>query len=83
MADDSAVRIMQSLGLDMNPAINSTIKFEKTITDLQAQLIALKATAGQTANDINSSFSAELNRLKSSGLSISAKDVAQLVSRGT
>ena len=77
MADDSMVRIMESLGLDYSSAINSTIKFEKTITDLQTQLIALKATAGQTAKDISASFSDELSRLKSSGIGINSKDMSQ------
>ncbi len=77
MADESMVRIMESLGLDFNPAINSTLKFEKNIDSLQTQLIALKTTAGQTAKDINASFSAELNKLKSQGFGISVKDVNQ------
>lgn len=75
--DNSAVKIMESLGLDYNPAINATIKFEKNITDLHAQLIALKATAGQTAKNINTSFAAELNKLKTQGFGISVRDVNQ------
>lgn len=58
---------MEALGLDFSSAVNSTIKFEKNLTDLNTQLIALKATAGQTAKDINTLFAAELNRLKDSG----------------
>ncbi|OPX46394.1 phage-related minor tail protein [Ruminiclostridium hungatei] len=77
MADDSMVKIMEALGLDYNPAIQATIKFEKNVTDLQAQLIALKSTAGQTAKDINTSFVAELSKLKTQGLGISVKDIAQ------
>lgn len=77
MADDSVVRIMESLGLDYNPAIQSTLKFEKYIADLQAQLITMKATAGQTAKDVGTSFSTELSKLKSQGLGISTKDAAQ------
>lgn len=78
MSDDSSmVKIMDTLGLDYNPAIQSTIKFEKNVADLQTQLIALKATAGQTAKDINTSFTAELSKLKSQGFGISVKDVNQ------
>ncbi|WP_054749955.1 phage tail tape measure protein [Ruminiclostridium josui] len=75
--DDSIVRIMESLGLDYSPAINSTIKFEKNISDLQAQLIALKSTAGQTAKDINTSFAAELDKFKTQGIGIPVKDISQ------
>lgn len=77
MADDSMVKIMDVLGLDYNPAIQSTIKFVKTITDLQAELMALKAAAGQTAKDINTSFAAELSKLKAQGFGVSVKDVNQ------
>ncbi|HEX2925855.1 MAG TPA: phage tail tape measure protein [Ruminiclostridium sp.] len=78
MADDSVVRIMESLGLDYNPAISATLKFEKNITDLQTQLITLKATAGQTAKDINASFSGELSRLKASGFGVSGNTLVDL-----
>lgn len=78
MSDDSSmVKIIDTLGLDYNPAIQSTIKFEKTITDLQTELLALKAAAGHTAKDINTSFAVELSKLKSQGFGISVKDVTQ------
>jgi TP901 family phage tail tape measure protein len=72
--DESMVKIMQTLGLDYSPAINSTIKFEKTATDLQTQLIALKTTANQAAKDIGTSFSTELGKLRSQGLGSTVKD---------
>lgn len=77
MADESMVRIMESLGLDFNPAINSTLKFEKNIVNLQTQLIALKTTASQTAKDINASFTTELNKLKTQGIGMPVKDISQ------
>lgn len=77
MADESMVRIMESLGLDFNPAINSTLKFEKNIVNLQTQLIALKTTASQTAKDINASFATELNKLKTQGIGMPVKDISQ------
>lgn len=75
--DNSMVRIMESLGLDYSPAINSTIKFEKNISDLQAKLIALKSTVGQTAKDINTSFADELNKFKTQGIGMPIKDISQ------
>lgn len=59
MNDDAVVKIMQSLGLDYSPAIQSTIKFEKSIADLNKQLAQLKAIAIQSANDINKAFSSQ------------------------
>ena len=68
---------MTSLDLDYSKAISSTIKFEKVVTDLQTQLMALKVTAGQTAKNINTSFATELSRLKVSGFGQTAKDMSQ------
>lgn len=59
MNDDAIVKIMQSLGLDYSPAIQSTIKFEKSIADLNKQLAQLKAIAIQNAKDINKAFSSQ------------------------
>ena len=57
------VKIMQSLGIDFNPAINSTLKFEKHISDLNKQLFEMKALAMQGAKDINSAFSSQFGQL--------------------
>ena len=57
------IKIMQSLGLDYNPAINSTLKFEKHIANLNKQLFEMKALAMQGAKDINSVFSSQFGQL--------------------
>jgi len=62
MNDDSIVRVMQSLGLDYNPAINSTLRFEKAIGKLNTQLFQLKANALKGAKDINNIFSSQLGQ---------------------
>ena len=63
MDDASVVKIMQSLGLDYNPAINATKQFEKHINSLNKQLAELKMTAMQSTKDINSIFSSQLSTL--------------------
>lgn len=54
------IKIMQSLGIDYNPAINSTLQFQKTIGDLNKQLETMKAIAMQSAKDVNNAFSSQL-----------------------
>lgn len=63
MNDDAMIKIVQSLGLDYNPAINSTLKFGKTIADLNKELAQFKAYAIQTAKDINTAFSSQLSSM--------------------
>ncbi|HHX60993.1 MAG TPA: phage tail tape measure protein [Epulopiscium sp.] len=63
MNDDSIVAIMQSLGLDYNPAINSTVQFQKTIGDLNKQLETMKTIAMESAKDINNAFSSQLGKM--------------------
>lgn len=66
MDDASVVKIMQSLGLDYNPAIQATKQFEKHINSLNKQLAELKMTAMQSTKDINNTFSSQLGNLVSS-----------------
>lgn len=62
------IRIMQSLGLDYNPAINSTLQFQKTIGDLNKQLEAMKSIALQSAKNVNEAFSSQLGQMNVSVL---------------
>lgn len=57
------VKIIQSLGLDYQPAINSTKAFEARIASLNKQLFELKANALASARDINQAFSSQLGSL--------------------
>ncbi len=57
------VKIMQSLGLDYNPAIQATKLFEARIASLNKQLFELKANALASARDINQAFSSQLGSL--------------------
>lgn len=68
MSDDSQIKIMQSLGIDYNPAINSTMEFQKTVGNLNKQLLEMKATAMESANDINNAFSSQLGNVDASFL---------------
>lgn len=63
MNDDSVVKIMQSLGLDYNPAIESTLKFQKTVAELNESLTDMKANAIQSAKDINTAYSSQLGQV--------------------
>ena len=64
MNDDSIVKIMQTLGLNYKPAIDSTEEFEKAVSGLDKQLASMKDTAIQSAKDINQAFTNELKNLK-------------------
>lgn len=63
MSDDSIVKIMQSLGLDYSPAITATEMFQKSITNLNKDLAQLKASAMQSAKDINNAFLSQLGQI--------------------
>jgi TP901 family phage tail tape measure protein len=63
MDDSSIVKIMQSLDLNYNPAINSTINFEKRISSLNNQLAQLKLTAMNSAKDVSNSFSSQFSNM--------------------
>ncbi|MDU5081223.1 phage tail tape measure protein [uncultured Tissierella sp.] len=63
MNDENAIKIMQSLGLDYNPAITSTVKFEKVVVDLNKELAQFKANAMKSAKDINNVFSSQLGQV--------------------
>lgn len=66
MNDDSMVQIMQTLGLNYNPAINATLKFEKSIGSLNKQLAEMKMNAMKGAKDINNTFSSQLGSMTGS-----------------
>ncbi|HHX12474.1 MAG TPA: hypothetical protein GX731_06595, partial [Clostridiales bacterium] len=68
MNEELQMRIMQSLGLDYNPAINSTLQFQRTIGGLNEQLGTLKVAAMQSAKDINSAFSSQLGQISGSNI---------------
>lgn len=57
------IKIMQSLGLDYQPAINSTKAFENRISSLNKQLAEMKMLAMQGAKDINNAFSSQLGSM--------------------
>ncbi len=63
MNDDSIVKIMQSLGLDYNPAIESTLKFQKNIADVNKELAKFKDNALNSVKDINNVFSSQLGNI--------------------
>ena len=63
MDDANEIKLMQSLGLDFNPAIEATKQFEKYIGNLNKQLAELKMTAMQSTKDINNIFSSQLSTL--------------------
>lgn len=63
MSDDSIVKIMQTLGLNYTPAINSTKLFEARIAGLNQQLFQLKANALAGARNINQAFSSQLGQM--------------------
>ncbi|MSU01929.1 phage tail tape measure protein [Tissierella pigra] len=63
MNDDSIVKIMQSLGLDYSPAISSTLKFEKVVSDLNKELAIMKDNALSSVKDINNIFSSQLGNI--------------------
>ena len=63
MNDDSFVKIMSTLGLNYDPAIQSTLKLEKHITSLNKQLLQLKALAMQGAQGINAAFSSQIGQI--------------------
>ena len=63
MSDDF-LEIMSSLGLDYQPAIDSTKAFESTIENLNKQLAKMKEDAIQSAKDVNSAFSSQLGDKK-------------------
>lgn len=63
MNDDSFVKIMSTLGLNYDPAIQSTLKLEKHITSLNQQLLQLKALAMQGAQGINTAFSTQVGQI--------------------
>lgn len=62
MNDDSMIKIMQSLGLDYKPAIDSTKEFQGAIDSLDKQLADMKTKAIQNANYINNAFSSQLGQ---------------------
>lgn len=63
MNDDSIVKVMQSLGLDYNPAIESTLKFQKNIVDVNKELAKFKDNALKSVKDINNVFSSQLGSM--------------------
>lgn len=66
MEDDAQVKLMASLGLNYNPAINSTKQFEARIASLNKQLSEMKMLAMQGAKDINNTFSSQLGSMTGS-----------------
>lgn len=66
MEDDAQVKLMASLGLNYNPAINSTKQFEARIASLNKQLAEMKMLAMQGAKDINNTFSSQLGSMTGS-----------------
>lgn len=60
MDDQGMVKIMETLGLNYNPAINATKAFENRIANLNKELLQMKALATQSAKDINNAFSSTL-----------------------
>ena len=65
MNDENMIKIMQSLDLNYNPAINSTLRFEKSIQSLNKQLATMKTMAMSGARDINTTFSSQLGGMTS------------------
>ena len=64
MDDESIVKIMQTLGLNYDPAIKSTEQFEDSMVHLRKELEFMKSTAINAAKSINKAFTAQLNNLK-------------------
>lgn len=60
MADESMIKIISALGLDYNPAIEATSKFQKTIASLNADLEQLKLNAIASTKGINSAFTSQI-----------------------
>lgn len=63
MNDDAMVRIIESLGLDVNPALKSLSALEGKTASLNKQLFDLKANMMKGAGDINRMFSSQLGQL--------------------
>ncbi len=66
MNDNAVISIMETLGLNYNPAIAATIKFEKHIGNLNKELLEMKAIAMQSSKDISNSFSSQLGKMAGS-----------------
>ena len=62
MSDESKMKLLASLGLNYQPAIESTKAFEKSIDDLNTQLETMKKIAMDSAKDVNNSFSSQLGK---------------------
>lgn len=63
MNDDSFVKVMSTLGLNYEPAIQSTLRLQKHVTSLNQQLLQLKAVAMQGARGINTAFSSQMGQM--------------------
>lgn len=63
MNDDSMVKIMETLGLDLNPANKALSAFEARVASVNKQLFELKANALKGARDINSALASQLGQL--------------------
>ena len=64
MDDESMIKIMQTLGLNYDPAIKATEQFEGSMVSLRKDLEFMKSTAIDTAKSINKAFTAEFGKLK-------------------
>ena len=69
--DNGSIKIMERLGLDYSPAIQSTENFKKTIKDLNKELNDLKKVSKDTSNAIGKEMSKEI----SSGFGSLSKDL--------
>jgi TP901 family phage tail tape measure protein len=63
MNDDSMVKIIESLGLDVNPALKSLTALEGKVASLNKQLFDMKVNTLKGAGDINRAFSSQLGQL--------------------
>lgn len=66
MNDDNMVQIMESLGLNFNPAERSIKSFEGRVAALNKSLFDLKANAIAGARDINQAFSGQIGSMAGS-----------------
>ena len=69
--DNGSIKIMERLGLDYSPAIQSTENFKKTIKDLNKELNDLKKVSKDTSKAIGKEMSKEI----SSGFGSLSKDL--------
>ena len=58
------VKIMQSLGLNYKPAVDSTEQFKESVKSLNKDMAYFKSNAIETAKSINKAFTAEFGNLR-------------------